>query len=89
MNKNDLAKKLSKILTSKKEADFAVEKIFKEISDALKNGEKVVITGFGSFNAFTTKTKKGRNPKTGETLLISPMKKIKFKQAKEFFNDGD
>ena len=87
MNKNDLAHKLSKILTSKKEADAAVDKIFEEMSDALKNGEKVVITGFGSFNAFTTKTKKGHNPKTGEALLISPMKKIRFKQSKEFFND--
>ena len=85
MNKNDLAHKLSKILTSKKEADAAVDKIFEEMSDALKNGEKVVITGFGSFNAFITKTKKGHNPKTGEALLIAPMKKIRFKQSKEFF----
>ena len=87
MNKNDLAHKLSKILTSKKEADAAVDRIFEEMSDALKNGEKVVITGFGSFNAFTTKTKKGHNPKTGEALLIAPMKKIRFKQSKEFFKD--
>ncbi|MDR3113173.1 MAG: HU family DNA-binding protein [Endomicrobium sp.] len=88
MNKNDLSKKLSKILTSKKEAEDAVDEVFKEISDALKNGEKVVITGFGSFNSFTTQTKKGRNPKTGEPLLIAPMKKIRFKQSKDFFDGG-
>jgi len=86
MNKNDLSNKLSAILSSKKEAAAAVEKIFGDISSALKNGEKVVITGFGSFNMFVTKTKKGRNPKTGETLLIAPIKKIRFKQSKDFFD---
>jgi len=86
MNKNDIAKALSNVLSSKKEADAAVQKVFEEISAALKNGEKVVITGFGSFNMFVTETKKGRNPKTGEKLLIAPMKKIRFKQSKEFFD---
>ncbi|AKL97917.1 HU family DNA-binding protein [Endomicrobium proavitum] len=86
MNKNDVAKTLSNILSSKKEADNAVNRVFEELKTALKNGEKVVITGFGSFNMLVTKTKKGRNPKTGETLLISPMKKVRFKQSKEFFD---
>lgn len=86
MTKNDIAKALSAILSSKKEADEAVDKVFEEISDALKNGEKVVITGFGSFNMFVTQTKRGRNPKTGEALLIPPMKKIRFKQSKDFFD---
>ncbi len=86
MTKNDIAKALANILSSKKEADAAVDKVFEEMSSALRNGEKVVITGFGSFNMFVTKTKKGRNPKTGESLLISPMKKIRFKQSKDFFD---
>jgi nucleoid DNA-binding protein len=87
MTKNDIVVSLSKILSSKKEADIAVNKVFEEIYTALKNGEKVVITGFGSFNMFETKTKKGRNPKTGERLLIAPMKKIRFKQSKDFFEE--
>jgi nucleoid DNA-binding protein len=86
MNKNDIAQILSTVLGSKKEAACAVDKVFDEISAALKNGEKVVITGFGSFNSFVTKTKKGRNPKTGQTLLIAPMKKIRFKLSKDFFD---
>ncbi|MDR3274601.1 MAG: integration host factor subunit beta [Endomicrobium sp.] len=85
MTKNDIAVALSKILSSKKEAYAAVNKVFEEISNSLKNGDKVVITGFGSFNMFETKTKKGRNPKTGEKLLIAPIKKIRFKQSKDFF----
>ncbi|MDR1695325.1 MAG: integration host factor subunit beta [Endomicrobium sp.] len=86
MNKNDIADSLADILSSKKEAAKAVDTVFEKISKALRNGEKVVITGFGSFNMFITKTKKGRNPKTGESLFISPMKKIRFKQSKEFFD---
>ncbi|MDR3257151.1 MAG: integration host factor subunit beta [Endomicrobium sp.] len=85
MTKNDIAKALSKILSSKKEADMAVNKVFEEMLNSLKNGEKIIITGFGSFNMFETKTKRGRNPKTGEKLLIAPMKKIRFKQSKDFF----
>ena len=85
MTKNDIATSLSKMLSSKKGADAAVNKVFEDISNALKNGEKVVVTGFGSFNMFETRTKNGRNPKTGEKLLIAPMKKIRFKQSKDFF----
>ncbi|MCL1901569.1 MAG: integration host factor subunit beta [Endomicrobia bacterium] len=86
MNKNDIANSLASLLSSKKEADAAVDKVFDEISKALRNGEKVVITGFGSFNMFVTQTKNGRNPKTGEKLMIPPMKKIRFKLSKDFFD---
>jgi nucleoid DNA-binding protein len=85
MTKNDIAEALSKILSSKREAVAAVNKVFEEMLNSLQNGDKVVITGFGSFNMFETKTKKGRNPKTGEKVLIAPMKKIRFKQSKNFF----
>jgi nucleoid DNA-binding protein len=87
MTKNDIACVLSKLLSSKKEADIIVNKVFEEITTAIKNGEKVVITDFGSFNIFETKIKNGRNPKTGQKLLIAPMKKIKFKPSKNFFED--
>jgi len=85
MTKNDIVVALSKVLGSKKEAYTAVNKIFEEMSNSLKNGDKVVISGFGSFNMVETKVKRGRNPKTGEKLLIAPMKKIRFKQSKDFF----
>ncbi|MCA6085175.1 HU family DNA-binding protein [Candidatus Endomicrobiellum agilis] len=85
MTKNDIAEALSKILSSKREAVAAVNKVFEEMLNSLQNGDKVVITGFGSFNMFETKTKNGRNPKTGEKVLIAPMKKIRFKQSKNFF----
>jgi len=86
VTKNDIAIVLSKVLSSKREACDIVDKVFEEISNSLKNGDKVVITGFGSFHIFETKIKKGRNPKTGEKLLIAPIRKIRFRQSKGFFN---
>ncbi len=85
MTKNDIIEKISNLMPSKKEASIVVNKLFEEMLKAIVNGEKVVITGFGSFNLLVTQTKKGRNPKTGETILIEPKKKIKFKQSKEIF----
>jgi len=85
LTKNDIAKALLKILSSKKEADEVVNKVFEVMLNSLRNSEKVVVTGFGSFNMFETKIKNGRNPKTGERLFIPPMKKIRFKQSKKFF----
>jgi nucleoid DNA-binding protein len=86
MTKNDLIEKIAKYMPSKKEAAVIVNKMFDEMLVALVNGEKVVITGFGSFNLLVTQAKKGRNPKTGDAILIEPKKKIKFKQSKEIFN---
>lgn len=87
MTKSDLIEKISQLMPSKKDATIVVDTIFEEMLTSLVNGQKVVITGFGSFNLITTEVKKGRNPKTGETILIEPKKKIKFKQSKEIFND--
>ena len=86
MNKHDIALYISNLVASQKEASDIVDKIFERIVHALRNEEKVTITGFGSFNVFVTKLKKGRNPKTGEKLLIYPMRKIRFKPSKHLFN---
>ena len=86
MTKSDLIEDLAKVLPTKKDATEIVNRIFYKMLSAIKDGEKVVITGFGSFNLITTEMKKGRNPKTGESLYISPKKKIKFKQSKEIFD---
>jgi nucleoid DNA-binding protein len=83
MNKQDLITSLTKVLSTRKEAKDATERIFAEIKRALRNGDKVVISGFGSFNSFISRAKLGRNPKTGQTISIPPRKKVRFRQAKE------
>lgn len=44
--------------------------ILNTIRDSLKRGEKVVLTGFGTFSSRNRKSRKGRNPKTGATIMI-------------------
>lgn len=52
------------------------------IKDAMKRGEKVVITGFGTFSVRSRKERKGRNPKTGEAITINARKAPGFTPGK-------
>ena len=67
----------------KKEATRAVEAIFDTISDALKNGEKVQLIGFGNFEVRERAARKGRNPQTGQEIDIAASKVPAFKPGKQ------
>lgn len=86
MNRNGLITSLMKVLSTKKEARNTLETIFSVIKTSLKNGDKVIISGFGSFLSSTMKAKNVRNPKTGQMMSIAPRKKIRFRQSKDFFS---
>ncbi|MBI4039928.1 HU family DNA-binding protein [Candidatus Daviesbacteria bacterium] len=75
MTKNELIEKVAKksSLTKRAAAD-AVNATFDLIKDALVRGEKVVITGFGTFLIRSRAARRGRNPQTGEAIQI-PNKK--------------
>ncbi len=83
MNKGNLIEKLTRVLSTKKEAQDAVEALFTEMKKALRAGDKVVISSFGSFHPYVTRSKKGRNPKTGQVIHVAPKKKIRFRQAQD------
>jgi DNA-binding protein HU-beta len=68
-------------LTNKASKD-AVRVFLNGIRDSLKRGEKVVITGFGTFSVRSRKQRKGRNPKTGETITIQARKAPGFTPGK-------
>ena len=85
MNKNDLIDSLLKVLSTRKEAKDAVECMFSKMKTALNENDKIVISGFGSFNPYVTKAKKCRNPKTGASVHVPPKKKARFRQAKDLF----
>ena len=76
MTKNDLIEKVAKKahLTKRASAD-AVNSMFGIIKDSLVKGEKVVITGFGTFLIRSRAARRGRNPQTGEAIQI-PSKKL-------------
>jgi len=68
-------------LTNKASKD-AVRVLLNGIRDSLKRGEKVVLSGFGTFSMRQRKAKKGRNPKTGETIMIAARKAPGFTPGK-------
>ena len=87
MNKTDLIAKVAETSgLSKKDAANAVDTVFDAISDALANGEKVQITGFGNFEVRERAARTGRNPQTGETIEIPAGKLPAFKPGKNLKN---
>lgn len=64
---------------SKKEAADLVELVFETIKAELKKGEDVKISGFGKFEVNKKKDRIGRNPRTGEQMIISARRVISFK----------
>ena len=83
MTKADLVAQVAKKagLTSKAAKD-AVNTVFSSISAAMKRGEKVVVTGFGTFVVRRRASRKGRNPQTGEEIKIPASKVPAFKPGK-------
>jgi DNA-binding protein HU-beta len=83
MNKEDLVKLIADSTeTSKSSAAKALDAVFSSISSALCAGEVIKIPSFGSFSVSVTKEKNGRNPKTGDLIVIPSSKKISFKVSK-------
>jgi DNA-binding protein HU-beta len=72
----------SKAELPKQKAEEIVNRLFDDIVGALKNGDKVNISGFGTFSVSERKARTGRNPKTGETIQIASSRAAKFKAGK-------
>ncbi len=71
MNKGDLVNEVAKVVSTKKEAQAAVDCVFSTIAKALKKKDTVTLIGFGTFKVAQRKARKGRNPGTGEEIKIS------------------
>lgn len=67
---------------TKKEASEAVDAVFDAIESYLKDGDRVQVSGFGSFSVAERAARTGRNPATGESIQIPASKNAKFKAAK-------
>jgi DNA-binding protein HU-beta len=78
MNKGDLINEVTKVVSTKKEAQEAVDCILSSITRALKKGDTVTLVGFGSFKVVERKARKGRNPQTGEEIDIKASNAPKF-----------
>ena len=83
MNKTDLVNVVaSETNLTKKESEAAVNAAIAAVINALKNGEKVQIIGFGTFEVKNVAEREGRNPKTGEVIKIDACKKPSFTASK-------
>ena len=83
MNKTELiAAVAEKADLSKKDAEAAITAAVDAITEALTQGEKVQLVGFGSFEVKTRAARVGRNPRSGEEIPISEAKLPVFKAGK-------
>lgn len=83
MNKAELIDSISeKCGLSKADAGRALNATIDSITDSLKSGGEVVLVGFGSFTVKERAARTGRNPKTGEPLVIAASKIPSFKPGK-------
>ena len=85
MNKNELIRETANNAgITIKEATTAFDAVVKAITDGLKNGEKIQISGFGTFEVKEKPERDGLNPKTGEKIKISASKLPAFKFGNAF-----
>ncbi|MGL5034734.1 MAG: HU family DNA-binding protein [Microcystaceae cyanobacterium] len=87
MNKGELVHAVAeKASVTKKEADAVVTAIVDVIMEAVAEGDKVTLVGFGSFEGRDRKEREGRNPKTNEKMII-PATKVPAFSAGKLFKD--
>ncbi len=83
MNKSELvAAVAAKAELSKKDAEAAVAAVVASITDALADGDKVSLVGFGTFETRKRAAREGQNPRTGEKIKIKAAKVPAFKAGK-------
>ncbi len=83
MNKSELVARIASIANlTKKDAELALNATVASIQDALTEGEKVVLTGFGTFEVKERKARSGHDPRTGEPIEIPSLKAPTFKAGK-------
>src|SRR5437660_1324565 len=84
MNKSELIDILSERgKMTRKRAEDVINMIFDSMMDVLKNGDRIEIRGFGSFEVRDYGSYTGRNPRTGQSIRVKPKKLPFFKVGKE------
>lgn len=83
MNKNDLIVAITEETgLTKKDVTAVTAALFEKLTDAMVNGDKVQLVGFGTFETRARAARTGKNPQTGETVKIAACKVPAFKPGK-------
>jgi DNA-binding protein HU-beta len=83
MTKEDLVNEIGKALKNREQAEAALNSFLNNITDTLRAGDSVTLTGFGTFKVINRKARKGRNPQTGEVIQIEAKRVPKFTVGKK------
>ncbi len=73
-----------KVDRSRGEVKKVVESLLSIMKIAVKRDHALLVSGFGKFEAYPKKARKGRNPQTSETITLDPRKVIVFRLSKKF-----
>jgi len=85
LTKADIAQKIADDCGFiKNEAAEIIEKLLEIMKDRLASGEDVMISGFGKWNVKSKHARKGRNPKTGEEMVLDARKVVTWKYSPLF-----
>jgi len=92
MTKAELVDEVSKVSDlTRKHSEVIVDAVFSTIVEALQRGDKIELRGFGSFRVRRRASRTGRNPKTGQGVVV-PAKKVPYfkpgKELRELLNRG-
>lgn len=83
MNKTELIKKVAEVTgVTKKDTEKVVNGVLETIQDVLESEDSVAILGFGTFLVRQREAREGRNPKTGEPIMIPASKVVVFRPGK-------
>jgi len=83
MNKSELVARIAELSDlTKKDAEVALNSTVIAVQEALVKGEKVVLTGFGTFEVKVRKARSGHDPRTGAIISIPALKAPTFKAGK-------
>ena len=85
MTKHDLIEEVARLYPrySRRDAEVIVNSVFDSMAEALHQGERIEIRGFGSFVVKHRRSREGRNPKTGKTVSVAAKRVPFFKVGKE------
>ncbi|MFP3928847.1 MAG: integration host factor subunit alpha [Desulfobacteraceae bacterium] len=81
LTKADLVESLTEKGLKRKEAMDTVEALLEIIKQTLGNGEDLLVSGFGKFCVKRKKTRRGRNPQSGEDLMLAERRVVTFKYS--------
>lgn len=82
MNKKELVEQISRSGNmSRAAARRALDRVIANMAEAMSKGDKVTLSGFGSFRVMDRAEQEGRNPQTGERITIPARRVIKFRPA--------